>query len=172
MPERVERSLPAWLYTDAGFESERRHLFARTPHLICHVNDIPDPGDYQTLDILGEKFFALRGADGQVRSFHNVCRHRASRLADGTHGNCGHRLVCPYHAWSYTLDGRSNPCRPGRASRISTREIRTCAARTGDLARLHLRPHGPGAPSVAEMMAPYDDRSRSMISRTLCHRAA
>jgi phenylpropionate dioxygenase-like ring-hydroxylating dioxygenase large terminal subunit len=41
-----------------------------------------------------------------VRSFHNVCRHRASRLADGSHGNCGHRIVCPYHAWSYHLDGR------------------------------------------------------------------
>src|ERR1700740_497668 len=106
MPERVEHSLPAWLYTDQGFfESERLHLFSRTPHLVCHVNDIPNPGDYQTLDILGEKFFALRGADGVVRSFHNVCRHRASRLAAGESGNCGHRLVCPYHAWSYALDG-------------------------------------------------------------------
>src|ERR1700683_380204 len=90
MPERVEHSLPAWLYMDPGFfESERRHLFAHSPHLVCHVNDIPNPGDYQTLDILGEKYFSLRGADGVVRSFHNVCRHRASRIAQGESGNCG-----------------------------------------------------------------------------------
>src|SRR5690242_8290977 len=99
-------SLPAWLYTDARFfEAERRHLFARGWHLVCHLNDIPDGGDYHTLDILGEHFVTLRGLDGVARSFHNVCRHRASRIADGNSGNCGHRLVCPYHAWSYDLDG-------------------------------------------------------------------
>jgi phenylpropionate dioxygenase-like ring-hydroxylating dioxygenase large terminal subunit len=103
----IVESLPAWLYTDpAFFALERERLFRTTWQIVCHVNDVPEAGDYQAFDFLGEKIVTLRGADGVVRSFHNVCRHRASRLADGTHGNCGHRLVCPYHAWSYGLDGR------------------------------------------------------------------
>jgi phenylpropionate dioxygenase-like ring-hydroxylating dioxygenase large terminal subunit len=101
MTRTEEQSLPAWIYGDRDFfDAERRHLFARAWHVVCHVNDIPESGDYHTLDILGERFLSLRGADGTVRSFHNVCRHRASRLADGDRG-CA----------------RS---RPGRVSRRST----------------------------------------------------
>src|SRR3546814_2829893 len=72
----------------------------------CHVNDVPQAGDYHTFDFLGELVFAVRGHDGKVRAFHNVCRHRAARLLDGPKGNCGMRVVCPYHAWTYELDGR------------------------------------------------------------------
>jgi len=154
-----EQSLPAWLYTDqAFFEVERQHLFPRSWHLICHLNDIPRAGDYQTLDILGERFLALRGDDGVVRSFHNVCRHRASRIADGDHGNCGHRLVCPYHAWSYALNG-------------SLKSVPRWQGFEGlDLPRHGLVPLDQevwrgfvfvrtekGLPSVAEMMSPYND---------------
>ena len=103
----LAQSLPAWLYTDPSFfELEREHLFRHAWQIVCHTSDIPKTGDYQTLDFLDERVVTLRGDDGAVRSFHNVCRHRASRLADGPSGACGHRLVCPYHAWSYALDGR------------------------------------------------------------------
>ncbi len=153
-----EQSLPAWLYSDPDFfEAERRSVFAKSWQLVCHVNDIPKSGDYQTLDILGEKFLVLRGADGVVRSFHNVCRHRASRLADGDSGNCGHRLVCPYHAWSFGLDGTLKAIPPWQGFE----EI--------DLSRYGLVPleqeiwrgfvfvrAEAGRPSVAEMMAPYE----------------
>jgi phenylpropionate dioxygenase-like ring-hydroxylating dioxygenase large terminal subunit len=155
----VEQSLPAWLYTDAGFfESERCHLFARTPHLICHLNDIPNAGDYQTLDILGEKIFSLRGADGVVRSFHNVCRHRASRIADGAHGNCGHRLVCPYHAWSYALDGALKSVPPWQGFEDLDRARYGLVPLEQESWRgfIFVRAQ-KAAPSVAEMMAPYDD---------------
>src|ERR1044072_317045 len=90
VPQRgtMQSSLPAWLYTEpAFFEAEKLLLFARTWHLVCHANDVPKAGDYHTLDILGEKFLVLRGADGVVRAFHNVCRHRASRLAAGYRRN-------------------------------------------------------------------------------------
>jgi phenylpropionate dioxygenase-like ring-hydroxylating dioxygenase large terminal subunit len=158
MTRYTEHSLPARLYHDADFfEAERRDLFAKSWHVVCHGNDIPNSGDYHTLDILGERFVAIRGADGTVRSFHNVCRHRASRLADGNSGNCGHRLVCPYHAWSYGLDGA----------------LKNVPA-WQDFKGLELSRHGligleqeiwrgfvfvrarSGLPSVAEMMAPYD----------------
>ncbi|HEX4160052.1 MAG TPA: aromatic ring-hydroxylating dioxygenase subunit alpha [Rhizomicrobium sp.] len=159
MPERVEQSLPAWLYTDPGFfETERRGLFPHAPHLVCHVNDIPDPGDYQTLDILGEKFFSLRGADGRVRSFHNVCRHRASRIAEGAHGNCGHRLVCSYHAWSYALDGALKSVPPWQGFEDLDRARYGLVPLEQEIWRgfIFVRAE-KGAPSVAEMMAPYDD---------------
>jgi len=159
MPSRTEHSLPAWLYTDGSFfEAERRQLFVRAPQLICHVNDIPNPGDYHTLDILGEKFFSLRGADGGVRSFHNVCRHRASRLAQGDSGNCGHRLVCPYHAWSYSLDGSLKSVPPWQGfedldrGRYGLVPLEQEIWRGFVFVRLE-----KGLPSIAEMMAPYDD---------------
>jgi Phenylpropionate dioxygenase and related ring-hydroxylating dioxygenases, large terminal subunit len=100
-------SLPAWIYRDPGFfELERAAVFRGSWQLLCHVNDIPNAGDYHTFDFLGESLFAVRGEDGAVRSFHNVCRHRASRLLDGTKGHCGKRIACPYHAWTYSVDGR------------------------------------------------------------------
>ena len=54
--------------------------------VICHVSEIPNPGDYQCFDFIGEMLFAMRGNDGAVRAFHNVCRHRAARLLDGPRG--------------------------------------------------------------------------------------
>jgi phenylpropionate dioxygenase-like ring-hydroxylating dioxygenase large terminal subunit len=99
--------LPGWVYYDPEFFAlEKRVIFRRSWQLVCHVNDIPQRGDYHCLDLLGESIVAVRGADGAVRSFHNVCRHRASRLLDGPQGHCGPRIVCPYHAWTYALDGR------------------------------------------------------------------
>jgi phenylpropionate dioxygenase-like ring-hydroxylating dioxygenase large terminal subunit len=159
MPDRIDHSLPAWLYTDSGFfDAERRHLFPRAPHLVCHLNDIPNAGDYYTLDILGEKFLTLRGADGVVRSFHNVCRHRASRIAQGEHGNCGHRLVCPYHAWSYALDGSLKSVPPWQGFDDLDRTRLGLVSLAQDIWRgfVFVRLE-PGLPSVAEMMAPYDD---------------
>jgi phenylpropionate dioxygenase-like ring-hydroxylating dioxygenase large terminal subunit len=155
----LEHSLPAWLYTDPGFfEAERGRLFAHAPHLVCHVNDIPNPGDYQTLDILGEKFFSLRGVDGMVRSFHNVCRHRASRIAGGDSGNCGHRLVCPYHAWSYALDGALKSVPPWQGFEDLDRASHGLVPLEQEIWRgfIFVRA-AKGTPSVAEMMAPYDD---------------
>jgi phenylpropionate dioxygenase-like ring-hydroxylating dioxygenase large terminal subunit len=153
----IETSLPSWLYTDPGFfERERQTVFRTAWQVVCHLNDVPNAGDYQTLDFLGEQVMVVRGDDGQVRSFHNACRHRAARLADGQQGNCGHRIVCPYHAWSYGLDGtlKSTPRWQGFDGL--------------DLAAHGLKPveqeifagfvfvrFAPGLPSVAEMMAPY-----------------
>lgn len=99
-------SLPAWTYHDADFMAlEKAHVFMPAWHLVCHLADIPKPGDYQTFAMMGERALVVRGRDGQVRAFHNVCPHRAARLVDGDAGNCGGRVTCPYHAWSFGLDG-------------------------------------------------------------------
>lgn len=75
-------------------------------HFITHDADIPSVGDYQTLKVGDELVFVVRSKDGRVRAFHNVCRHRAARLLDGEGGHCAGLITCPYHAWSYALDGR------------------------------------------------------------------
>lgn len=103
----METGLPPWTYTDPGFLAlERERVLRPAWQLVCHLNDVPARGDYVTLDFLGDLAFAVRGADGAVRAFRNVCRHRGARLLDGASGRCGSRITCPYHAWSYDLDGR------------------------------------------------------------------
>jgi len=76
----------------------------KTWQLVCHLSNLPESGDYFTFDLLGERVFAIRGEDGAVRCFHNVCRHRAARLLKGESGSC-RRIKCPYHAWRYDLEG-------------------------------------------------------------------
>ena len=98
-PDEDAFGLPGWIYHDRDFfELEKRSIFRTSWQLVCHSNDIPKVGDYHRFDLLGESVVTVRGKDGQLRSFHNVCRHRASRLLDGQKGNCGHLIACPYHA--------------------------------------------------------------------------
>ena len=157
-PDPLEdMSLPGWLYHDPEFfEAEKRAFLRAAPQVVCHESEIAEPGEWRTLEYLGESVIVIRGDDGEVRAFSNVCRHRGSRLVDGD-GGCAKVLTCPYHAWSYARDGRlvGVPHR-ARISRAPDREDRPLPGRAGDLARLPVRPLEPGAPSVAEMMAPYE----------------
>ncbi len=100
------QSLPSWAYnSEAFFELEKQHLFLGSWQLVCHLSNIPNNGDYFTFELFNERVMAIRGHDGAVRAFHNVCAHRAARLLDGDSGNCGKRLTCPYHNWGYDLEG-------------------------------------------------------------------
>ncbi len=98
-------SLPGWVYHDPDFLAAEADAVLRPSwQVVCHTSDIAAPGDWHTLDFLGESTLVVRGDDGVVRAFTNVCRHRGSRLVDGSRG-CAKKLVCPYHAWTYGLDG-------------------------------------------------------------------
>jgi phenylpropionate dioxygenase-like ring-hydroxylating dioxygenase large terminal subunit len=104
--DQQDLSLPGWVYRDPDyFRVEMARLIRPSWQIVCHANDIPEPGDWRTLDMLGESVIVIRGGDGRIRAFFNVCRHRGSRLVDGT-GGCSRRLTCPYHAWTYAADGR------------------------------------------------------------------
>ncbi|HEX8840318.1 MAG TPA: Rieske (2Fe-2S) protein, partial [Sphingomicrobium sp.] len=99
-------SLPGWLYFDPEFlEAEKRAFLRAAPQVVCHESEIAQPGEWRSLEYLGESVIVIRGDDGEVRAFSNVCRHRGSRLVDGS-GGCARVLTCPYHAWSYARDGR------------------------------------------------------------------
>src|SRR5262249_41765960 len=133
-------------------------LFRSVWQVICHVNDIPRPGDYYTLKFLDENVAAVRGDDGQVRCFHNVCRHRASILLQQNAGNCGHRVVCPYHAWSYGLDGRlTNPPKGQGFDGLDKAKHGLPPVETETYEGFIFVRFESGGPSVAEMMAPYAD---------------
>ncbi|MEL6226528.1 MAG: aromatic ring-hydroxylating dioxygenase subunit alpha [Pseudomonadota bacterium] len=104
------RSLDARYYTDpAIYELERHQLFGRAWQFAGHASLVESPGDYFTFEIAGESLFCVRGRDGKLRGFYNVCQHRAHELVSGE-GNAK-VLVCPYHAWTYELSGqfRSGP---------------------------------------------------------------
>ena len=150
-------SLPGWTYWDPEFfELERQVVFRKSWHLVCHVNDVPAIGDFLTFKFLNESILTVRGADGHVRSFHNVCRHRAARLVDSEQGNCGKRITCPYHAWTYATDGRlvGVPLRanyPGlNPDQYGLAEVEQEIWRGFVFVRF-----APGLPSVADQMAPY-----------------
>lgn len=100
------RTLPAWTYRSPEFfAAEQRAVWRRTWLLVGHVSQLGAPGDYLSETIAGEPIVVIRGQDGELRAFSNVCRHRGARIADGS-GNCGKALRCPYHGWTYGLDGR------------------------------------------------------------------
>ena len=151
------RSLPAWTYSDREFFAlEQERVFAPAWQVVCHASDVPNSGDWRTLDYLGESVIVVRGADGELRAFANVCRHRGSRLVDGSAG-CAKKLVCPYHAWTYGLDGAlvgvpdaaSYPALDKSRHGLSPVSLETW--RGFVFVRLE-----DGGPSVAAMMAPYE----------------
>ena len=151
-------SLPGWLYFDPEFfEAEKRAFLRAAPQVVCHESEIAAPGEWRSLEYLGESVIVIRGDDGEVRAFSNVCRHRGSRIVDGT-GGCAKVLTCPYHAWSYARDGRL----VGVPHRREYPGLRTEDHGLFPVALEQWRGFlfvtlEPGSPSVAEMMAPYED---------------
>ena len=101
----IRRALPAWVYNHPDMTRlELERILKPSWQIVCHVNSIPNPGDYQTLDIGPESVVAVRNSKREIQAFHNVCRHRSSRILDGT-GHCPGVITCPYHGWSYRLSG-------------------------------------------------------------------
>jgi carnitine monooxygenase subunit len=99
------QTLPGWLYTDPNvYERERDAIHFRSWHYAGTTQELANPGDYLTASILDQTVLVVRSKDGELRGFYNVCQHRAHELLKGR----GHVpiIVCPYHAWSYRLDGQ------------------------------------------------------------------
>ncbi len=151
-------SLPGWIYTDPEFfEVEMARVIRPSWQIVCHESDLAKPGGWRTIAYLGEQVMAVRGEDGAIRAFHNVCRHRAMRIVEGDAG-CARRLVCPYHAWTYELDGRLSGVPMKRdypALRLEENGLAPVEVSTWR-GFVFVRLEDDGGPSVAEMMAPCD----------------
>lgn len=106
LPLELARTIPArWYHDTALAEAERRAVFAGGWLALGRADQVSRPGDYFTGDLAGEPFVVVRGDDGVLRGLHNVCRHRAARVACEPQGHAS-RLRCRYHGWTYDLAGR------------------------------------------------------------------
>lgn len=115
---QMEPTLPSsWYRSPEVYRAEKERIFCREWIAACREEELPHPGDYRVLEVLGESILLVRNRDGLLRAFYNVCRHRGSRLCrteaetealrvvlpGGITG--GRLIVCPYHQWSYDFNG-------------------------------------------------------------------
>ncbi|MGJ7041384.1 phenylpropionate dioxygenase-like ring-hydroxylating dioxygenase large terminal subunit [Shinella sp. BE166] len=172
VPNDWDRSgLPGWCYhSPALLELEKQHVFREHWQIACHVSDIPEPGNYLAMDVVGERALILRGQDGTVRAFHNICRHRGSRLVADEKGSCRNALVCPFHGWVYNLDGTlRGAARPRSFPPLDKNEFALKALECEIWQGFVFIRFAPGPqPSVAELMKPFEDelshyRSEEMV---------
>ena len=103
---QARRGLPSWTYYNSELTRlEMEQVFLRNWLFVCHVSDLKRAGDYHCFEIADERAIVVRDHDDNFRAFHNVCRHRASRVVEDSRGHCGNAMICPFHGWSYNLDG-------------------------------------------------------------------
>lgn len=152
-------SLPAWTYRDAEFlELELQRVLMPSWQIVCHQNDLPEPGHYQVLDILSESIVVIRDKDDSLRAFHNFCRHRGSRLLYGS-GRIGRPVItCPYHGWSYGLNGELRGV-PEEKNAFPGLDKSCFGLKPVELDTflgfVFVRLRDEGGPSLDEMWAPY-----------------
>ena len=169
------RALPREAYTSTDvFAAEQERIFALHWNCVGRASCLAQPGDYIVRSIAGESIIIVRGKDGAVRAFFNVCRHRGTRLCSEASGRVAQVIQCPYHAWTYSTEGAlvgaphmhevagfDKAAYPLHAAAV--------AAHEGFLF-VHL---APSPPPFAEWFAPLADRLRrfGLAALEIGHRA-
>lgn len=160
IPNDWDRSgLPGWTYhSQAMFDLEREKLFLTHWQVVGHASDIPAPGNWLSFDMLGERAVIMRGQDGIIRAFHNLCRHRGARVVDGTKGSCKGAIVCPFHGWVYNLDGTLRGA--SQPSSFGSLDRAKFGLKPIELQEFHgflfIRFADGPQPDIADLLAPYE----------------
>ena len=152
--------LAPWTYTSKElFQLEIKVLFRRQWMLVGHQSDLPQPGDYLTFEVAGERAVVIRDGSGELRAFHNVCRHRGSRVVTARQGHCGRIMRCPFHGWTYRLDGslKSVP-RPAGFPELDKRQLGLVPITLETWHGLIFVRFEGSTPTVAEQLAPISDQ--------------
>lgn len=164
------KTAPASSYFDPlRYDRERREVFARSWQFVGHESDLRETGDVITASIAGYSVLVLR--DGEtLRAFHNVCRHRAGPLVVGDKEHCEGILVCKYHGWSYTFDGRLRSARDfGPAEGFDPRHYGLKSLQVQTWRGFIFINMDQEAPSLAEFVAPLEARMESRDIGQLVH---
>jgi Rieske 2Fe-2S family protein len=163
-PLAEARTLPRRVYTDPQvFALEGRAMFARMWLCVGREEDLPDSGSYLTHAIGDERILVLRGDDGLLRAFFNVCRHRGARLVEESCGRLRGALSCPYHAWTYALDGRLLRA-PRAEAGFRTEDFPLTQARLETFGGFVFVNLDPGAPTLGAVLADLPDLGRYRIA--------
>ncbi len=158
--------LPNAAYQSAEWlDLENRRILARNWVFAGADGDVPKTGDIKPIDIAGTPIFLTRGNDGEVRAFHNVCRHRGTQLIDAPCQKTA--IICPYHAWGYRLDGtiRSRPHFNGanqteKFPAAGDDRLNLHAIRTASWNGCHFVDLSGKAPDLLEFLKPLLDRTQ------------
>ena len=137
-------------YIDPQFlEVEREQVFRRSWQFLCHEEKLREPGSYVTAAVADRSIVAVRGGDGALRAFYNVCKHRGHELLKGA--GTTRLITCPYHAWVYALDGRLHRARRSELiEHFDADEIFLTPVRVEVFCHLVFVNLDPGAPPLAE----------------------
>jgi phenylpropionate dioxygenase-like ring-hydroxylating dioxygenase large terminal subunit len=157
VPFNQARAMPKSVYTSPEFaEAELKQIFAREWLCAGRADALPEPGDYLTMQIAGEPIIVLRDREGTLRGMSNVCRHRMSTLLEGR-GNV-RSIVCPYHAWTYNLDGtlRGAPAM-GRNEAFCKDQIALPQVRVQDWLGWIMVTRNPDAPDLTAQLQDVDN---------------
>ncbi len=148
MPSSPVQRLPREAYISSEwFERERRNLFGRTWTWAGLAGDLPEPGDYTTVAAGDYALVVLRDEGGALRAFHNLCRHRGTELLEGTGRLDAAHITCPYHRWTYGLDGalRAVPLRAKCFPGLDTAHYSLLPAALGEFKGMAFVHPDPGA---------------------------
>jgi Rieske 2Fe-2S family protein len=150
-------TLPREFYVDGEiYQADLESLFYREWLFAGHDCELQKPGDYLTLQVGDYPVLVVRGGDGAIRAFHNTCRHRGSRICSAEKGSAV-RLVCPYHNWSYGLDGRllfaRDTAKPFDAKALGLKPI-ACESVAGYV-WICLSPEPPDFSALRALIEPY-----------------
>jgi phenylpropionate dioxygenase-like ring-hydroxylating dioxygenase large terminal subunit len=165
-PETIVFALPSSSYLDPKiWNAEKAQIFFRTWQCVGHVSELKKAGDYLVDKNIDQEIFIVRGQDQIIRGFYNVCMHRAHRLLNERYG-CKSVITCPYHAWSYGLDGTLRGVPGGNLpSHVDKSSIRLAQVRVEIFCGLIFVNLDNDAPPLTPQVAHIEDDIRSFIPR-------